>query len=272
MPRLEARRRIIPRDFVLRHVLWSVKLPYFCRVSFPIPSPYFPEPVTVAGNVGDSGYWEVVRFSRKAAVLNLVSVAAIALLTYLWLEPNRTEWLLEVGPERIWATTILSFVGLALARVFPLGIQLALFAVFALGSSATVALWVPTIIEDFPDFAKALGWTFASGWVGLLLYNLIARRDYSFLGEYVLVWLATVVSTAVYTWLSDIVLSLAFASLVVFSAALFYYLYDLSMVLKRRRPSQWIHGALDLYRDALNFVGFPVRVMRMPRGVRRMRD
>ena len=153
-----------------------------------------------------------------------------------------------------------------------MAIQLALFGAFALGTSAAVALWVPTIIEDFPDFAKALGWTFASGWVALFAYNLMAVRDYSFMGQYVLVWFSTVGSTALYTWQSDIVLSLAFASLVVFSAVLFYYLYDLSMVLKRRRPSQWMHGALDLYRDALNFVGFPVRVMRMPRGVRRMRD
>jgi hypothetical protein len=87
-----------------------------------------------------------------------------------------------------------------------------------------------------------------------------------------LVWLATVVSTAVYTVMSDIVFSLAFASLVVFSAALYYFVYDLSMILKRRTPAQTLHGALDLFRDTLNFVGYPVRVMRMPRGLRRNRE
>jgi hypothetical protein len=239
-------------------------------VSFPIPSPYFPEPITVPGNVNDAGYNALVRFARFAALTNLLSAAIIAALTALWL--SRTEWLLELGPERIWVGAIVSFVLLALLRSAALLLQLTLFAAFALTTSATASLWAPTIVEDFPDFAKALGWTFASGWIGLVLYNLIAARDYSFLGQYALVWLATGISLAIYTWLSDIVLSLAFASFVVFSFALYYYVYDLSMILRRRRPTQTLQGALDLYRDALNFIGFPVRVMRMPRGARRIRN
>jgi FtsH-binding integral membrane protein len=104
-----------------------------------------------------------------------------------------------------------------------------------------------------------------------VIYNIAARRDYSFFGQYVLVWLFTALTTLVYTWLSDIVISLASASFIVFSVALFCYLYDLSMILRRRLPKETVVGALDLYRDALNFVGFPVRVMRRPRGLRRNR-
>jgi hypothetical protein len=241
-------------------------------LSFPIPSPYFPEPIMVAGNVGDAGYRQVVRFSRVTALIALLLTGCLVALVAFWMEPSRIEWLLGLGPERIWMVALSSFVMLAFARRAPLILQLPLFTLFAFGASATFALWAPTIVEDFPDFAKALGWTFASGWVGLVLFNLAAFRDYSFLGQYILVWLATVVSTAVYTVLSAIVFSLAFASLVVFSAALYYFVYDLSMILKRRTPSQTLHGALDLYRDTLNFVGYPVRVMRMPRGLRRPRD
>jgi hypothetical protein len=241
-------------------------------MSFPIPSPYFPEPITVPGNVNDSGYRVVVWFSRVTALVGLALLAGIACATIYWMAPERVEWLLTVGPERIWGISLCSFVLLALARKAPIAIQLPLFTVFALGVSATFALWAPAIAEDFPDFAKSLGWTFASGWTGLVLYNVISARDYSFLGQYVLVWLVTVVSTSVYTLLSEIVFSLAFASLVVFSVALYYFVYDLSMILRRRRPTQAMEGALDVYRDTLNFVGYPVRVMRMPRGLRRPRD
>lgn len=241
-------------------------------MSFPIPSPYFPEPITVPGNVNDSGYREVVRFSRVTALTGLLLLAWIVAAATYWMAPHRIEWLLTIGPERIWLFSLGSFVLLALARKAPVAIQLPLFTVFGLGVSATFALWAPAIAEDFPDFAKSLGWTFASGWAGLVLYNCFAARDYSFLGQYVLVWLATVASTTAFTLLSDTVFSLAFASLVVFSVALYYFVYDLSMILRRRRPGQALYGALDLYRDALNFVGFPVRVMRMPRGLRRTRE
>src|SRR5687768_8293226 len=227
--------------------------------------------MTVPGNVNDSGYESVIKFARSTALLQLLTVALGVALTLFWMAPERTEWLLELTPERIWLACVVSFVLLALARSLPLSIQLPLFSVFLLSATAAATLWAPTIAEDFPDFAKALGCTLSAGWFGLFAYNLLAKRDYSFLGMYALVWLATVLATIVYTILSDIVFSLAFASLVVFSLALYYYVYDLSMILRRRRPGQVVEGALDLYRDALNFVGFPVRVMRMPRGLRRTR-
>ncbi|MDQ2987332.1 MAG: hypothetical protein M3R13_11565, partial [Armatimonadota bacterium] len=241
-------------------------------VSVPIPSPYFPEPITVAGNVGSAGYAAVVRYTRSVALGHLLSLLAIVGLTAAWMRPQGVERLLSYGPEPFWVATLAAFVLLAIGRHAPLALQLVIFSVFAVGVSGTAALWAPVVVEDFPDFAKAIAWTFSSGWVALFLYNIAASRDYSYLGQYVLVWLATGLSIVVYTWLSDIVLSLAFASFVVFSAVLFYYLYDLSMILRRRLPHQVVAGALDLYRDALNFVGFPVRVMRMPRGLRRKRD
>lgn len=241
-------------------------------MSVPIPSPYFPEPITIPGNVAASGYHKVVAFARGAAIANLTSAALIVLLGVLWSRPQAAEFLLQFGPERLWLGALLSFTLLAAARHAHWFIQSLLFLVFALCLGGTAALWAPTVADDFPDFAKALGWTFASGWVGLVLYNLLATRDYSFLGQYVLVWCATVVSITIYTWLSDIVASLAFATVMVFSVALFYYLYDLSMILRRRRPGESYLGALDLYRDALNFVGYPVRVMRRPRGLQRRTD
>jgi len=240
-------------------------------MSVPIPSPYFPEPITVPGNVADAGYATVVRYARTVATGHLLSVVILVALTFVWMGPRPIEWLLNVGAETVWTITLASFVLLAFGRHWPLALQISAFGVFALGLSGTAALWAPVIVEDFPDFAKALGCTFASGWAGLALYNLLARRDYSFFGAYVLVWLLTAIVTLAYTWQSDIVISLAFASFTVFSAALFYYLYDLSMILRRRLPRETVAGSLDLYRDALNFVGFPVRVMRRPRGLRRTR-
>lgn len=240
-------------------------------MSVPIPSPYFPEPITVPGNVADAGYACVVRYSRSVVLWNLASIALLVLLTIAWLRPQPIDWLLQIRPESAWLVTLTAFALLALGRHWPLWLQFVVFGVYALGISGTAALWAPVIVEDFPDFAMALGFTFVAGWVGLAAYNLCAIRDYSYFGQYVLVWLFTAVATLVFTWLTEVVLSLATASFTVFSLALFYYLYDLSMILRRRTPGERAAGALDLYRDALNFVGFPVRVMRRPRGLRRSR-
>lgn len=240
-------------------------------MSVPIPSPYFPEPITVQGNVADAGYETVVRYSRTVALSHLLSAVGLVALAFVWMEPQPIEWLLSLGAETVWMATLVSFALLAFGRHWPVILQLLVFITFSLGISGTAALWAPVILEDFPDFAKALGCTFASGWVGLVTYNAVSRRDYSFFGQYVMVWLFSAVVTLVFTWLSDVVISLASASFIVFSLALYYYLYDLSMILRRRLPKETVAGSLDLYRDALNFVGFPVRVMRRPRSLRRNR-
>ena len=46
------------------------------------------------------------------------------------------------------------------------------------------------------------------------------------------------------------------------AAYLFYYVYDLASILKRRRPNEILMAALDLHRDFLNFFSYSIRVIR----------
>jgi FtsH-binding integral membrane protein len=100
---------------------------------------------------------------------------------------------------------------------------------------------------------------------------LFAGRDYSFFGIYVLTLIFTALSLAVFTIATDIVMSQGFAIFVVVAGMLFFWVYDLAMILRRRKPKETIAAALDLYRDTLNFIGYPVRIMRMPRGRKRIK-
>jgi hypothetical protein len=232
--------------------------------------PLFPEPITVPGNVSDAGYFTVVGFLRRTSFFHLASIALIVLLTFLWLRLEPSELPTKMGAEGTWALSIIALVALALSRSGPVLVQTAAFILFAVSLSGLFAIWTPFVQDEFPDLAKALGWTLASAYVSLLAYNIIAVRDYSLIGCYCLVLFSTAISLIVFTIASDVWFSQALAVFVVQAGLLLYWIYDLAMVLRRRTPREFIPAALDLYRDTLNFVGFPIRVMRMPRRRRRL--
>lgn len=238
----------------------------------PIPSPYFPEPITVPGNVAEANYRTIVRFVRRVAILNLCSMALIFIIVLLLMRPLADDLLVRLGAEATWLIAVGGLAALALLRHAAVPLQVIAFLFFSLFYAAIFAELAPFLADEFPDFVKTFAFTCLATWVGLVIYNLLAFRDYSLLGEFCLVSLFVAVALAVFTILTDVWFSQAFAAYVVLMSLLFYWIYDLAMILRRRTPRQMVPAALDLYRDLLNFVGFPVRMMRMPRRGRRLQN
>lgn len=235
----------------------------------PIPSPYFPEPIRVPNNVADGDYDTVVLFLRTVSLGHLATIPLIVLLVGLWSKPHMVQILASFTTEGVWLTTIISLALLAFLRHAALWLQIIVFALFLVSLSAAISLWWPVLVGDFPDYVQTFLWGFGGAWFGLVLYAIFAGRDYSLFGEYVLVCLAVGVSLAVLTFTSFVQFSLGFSAFVLVSGVLFYWVYDLAMIVRRRTAKEPLQAVFDLYRDLLNFVGFPIRVMRMPRGARR---
>ncbi len=235
-----------------------------------IPSPYFPEPIKVPNNVADGDYSSGVRFVRLIGLAHLVTLLGIAGLTALWVRIGAPDYL-ELGSLDVHWLTVAAFLALlAWSRRAPLALQAIVFVLFAVTFSAAFALWVPFLIQEFPDLCGGFLWALGSAWLGVALYNLLAGRDYSLVGEFVLAWLFTGISLIGFVLHGDIGGSQAFAIFVIVSGMLFYWVYDLAMILRRRTAKEPLAAVFDMYRDILNFVGYPVRVMRMQRRPKRL--
>ncbi|HET6644340.1 MAG TPA: hypothetical protein VFG65_02465 [Fimbriimonadales bacterium] len=250
--------------------LTSASSPVAVRTG-PIPSPYFPEPITVPDNVADGPPPQRIRFVRDVGLLHLGSLLALFLLALFWLPAPRMDFLARLGADGILAATAGSLLLLAVLRSAPVFLQIPVILFFLFAASGAAALWAPFFADEFPDYAEGFLWAIGSSWFGLYVYTLFAGRDYSFFGIYVLTLIFTALSLAVFTIATDIVMSQGFAIFVVVAGMLFFWVYDLAMILRRRKPKETIAAALDLYRDTLNFIGYPVRIMRMPRGRKRIK-
>ncbi|MGI8923703.1 MAG: Bax inhibitor-1 family protein [Fimbriimonadales bacterium] len=212
-----------------------------------------------------------MRFVKRVGLWHLFSLLSLVILISIWVRPQGLDFLARLGVEGSWLLAIGSLAALASLRSAPAPLQFLVFLLFALSSTAAIALWTPFIADEFPDYATGFAWTVGSAWTGAALYHVFAGRDHSFVGGFMLTMIFTAVSLIVFTIVTDIIFSQAFAIFVVVAAMVFYWFYDLAMVLRRRKQGEVPAAVMDLYRDALNFVGFPIRVMRMPKGLKRIR-
>ncbi|MER3413410.1 MAG: hypothetical protein C4341_04065 [Armatimonadota bacterium] len=236
-----------------------------------IVAPIFPEPVTVTGNAADQGHFVAVRFIRAVATLHLLSLLLVAGALRLWLEPAVQVWLAgTIDAELLYILTIVLCAGLALSRERPAVAQTIILLATILVVTAWMSLWASLMHDSFPLFVNTFAIGFGIQAAALLVFLWASGRDLSLFGAFALVWPVTcafVIGTAL---LTEISFSEGLTLLVVLTCMLFYWVYDIAMLLRRRRPNEVVAGAVDLYRDVFNFIGLPVRFMRMPRTIRRI--
>ncbi len=213
-------------------------------------TPYFPEPVVVAGNIAGSSYSTVLGFTRRVIMANVRTSLAVFSIA-MWFP-------LPVGLE--YAATL--FFGALLAMTF-LRRLLAGGAADNLGSAL---LLVPTVIS----FGTGLGILADQGYpviflaavpVCSLLYSLGCGRDFNFFGMFV-IGAGGIISVGSILVLVEI-LHWTFAGygILIGVLALAYFTYDLASLLRRRRVGEEPAAAADLYRDLLNFLTYSVRVI-----------
>lgn len=218
--------------------------------------PIFPEPITHPGCAEEQPYRVRVAFIRRVLVGHAVTVAFIAALVV-----GVPEW----EPLRVGSGALGVLLTLSLVRLLRLGettdrLLSGMLLVPLLVLLAGLAKVLPGL--GFPVWA--LGWSVAGG----LLYTLACGDNFSFLGAYTLGGLGGMIgaiATAVMGREQPLEIAAAAGLVAIFLA---YLLYDLACLLRRRKVTETISAVADLYRDVLNFMTYPILVVRHWQGLR----
>lgn len=212
--------------------------------------PYFPEPMTVPGNIAEAKHRTRVSFVRRVVAWHFVTCLSTA-CGVLWLPLVMPLW--SSAALTLGCLTALTFV----RRAFDGG---------TMDNVLSTLVLVPALFGLSQTLAELQteGWpivVFAPVCTGVALYALFCGNDFSYVGQFVIVLVFTGLfllgarllglMTPIETW----------SGAAVGTVFLFYYVYDLSMLVKRRRQHETAAAVADLYRDLLNFVTYLVRVV-----------
>jgi len=236
-----------------------------------IVAPIFPEPVRVPGNVADAGHRQAVRYTRNVATVYALSLLVVAGAIRFWLIPGVEEWAATtLDMEVVYALAILSLAALSLTRQAKLWIQLTAWLLSILLVALPLSLLAALVHDGFPLFIDTFLAGFLTIAVGLVVYLWVSGRDQSLFGAFLVLWPLVCGLMIAMTVGTPLTFSEGLTLTVALTGILFYWVYDLGMILRRRRPDETLAGALDLYRDVFNVIGFPIRFARVPKTIRRI--
>lgn len=210
--------------------------------------PFIPEPLEFPGNITEQPIRVRVRFIQRVVVAYFLTVLAIVGVAYLPLP--------GMGWRSALVYTFIALVGLSWVRHLARG----------QGAEPWWSLLLfPGLLVVLSEMIQAVDvnigppWAFAVGPAAIMVSTFIGGRDFSFMGAYVGgIFFSTLVHTALglnhvygpfWGWL-------VLANFIHIS----FVIYDLAMLTRRRKVGEEIGGAIDLYRDLLNFTTYPVRV------------
>lgn len=212
--------------------------------------PYVPQQIEIAGNVAEEKYLVRLGFIRRVTVFHFLSVLIVACVT-----------LAPIGPVPPFSAGV---------SVLALLVLLTMIRGMAKGRDAerrfSVAL-LPLLLLALGLWLRALGeqgwavWALGVGAFWVLVYTALCGRDLSFVGMFVMAWLASLLTIAVLCWQLRISTVTTLSALSLNSMFLFYHVYDLAALQTRRRLGEEWGAVVDLYRDVLNGVAYPIRVV-----------
>lgn len=212
--------------------------------------PFVPQPIEIPKNVAQEPYLVRLGFIRRVAALHFMSALTVAAMTLLPQPP--------VSPGPAGVVVLLILVLLSLVRGVAKGRD---------ADQKLSSLILPLLLLALAVWFRALyeqGWAIWAMGVGVACaagYIAVCGKDLSFVGMFVLALLSSTLAIAALGWRLGIGgLHLA-AALGLNAAFLFYYVYDLAALLTRRRVKEEIGAVADLYRDILNGVTYPLRVL-----------
>lgn len=211
--------------------------------------PYVPPPIEIPGNVAAEPYRVRLGFVRRVSLLHGASVAVVAAVAAL--DPPRP------GPFVVWGLVLGLLALLSLVRWLAKGRdmeQRLSMAVFPFLLAALGAAVAEALRAGFPIWSGGLGV------LACLVYSLLCGRDLSYVGMYVIGAGASSVGVAIVAWRLGVSAGDAWIALGFNAAFSFYHVYDLASLLSRRRLGEEFGAVADLYRDALNFFTYTVRV------------
>lgn len=212
--------------------------------------PYFPEPLVVPNNVADSAYDERLRFLRLVIAGHAATVAFALLVALFW------PW--RMAPQVVTGALLGALILHSLVRKLLAGLpQERLFQIALLPITLILTGLFGRELHD-------QGWPVLALPIGVLggaVYTAISGRDFSFVGNYVLSGVFTIAGCFAATWIWPQNEHHPWLAALIGLVALFYLVYDLAMVLKRRRHGDEFLAVCDLYCDVLNLFSYIPRVI-----------
>ncbi len=236
--------------------------------------PYFPEPLVVADNVADSPYDLRVRFVRQVSGLIGLFLGLVAAVA-VWVpgpsatpfESVRMEARLAEGLPI--SSPVIPPGALPLAVVSLLLVQSLLRRLF---NGAKAERWVAPLL--LPVHALLLGWwgheLHYQGWpvavvplagAGMAFYALICGRDFSFVGQFIVSLLVQALGLLAVVEIWPALHFSPWLAVGVGFVAQFYLVYDLAMILKRRRLGDQVLAICDVTCDPFNLLTYIPRVI-----------
>lgn len=211
--------------------------------------PYVPQPIEIADNVAQAGYLVRLGFVRRVVFLHFVTgvlVAGMAVLPLPSLPPVQAAGLTFI------LLVVLSMIrGLARGRMADVRFSAFLLPLLLL----TLGLWMRALYDQ--GWAV---WSLGIGLTGVQLYVALCGRDLSYVGMFVLSWLASSAAIVAVAWATRMPWLETATALTLNGSFLFYFVYDLAALLTRRRAGEEAGAVADLYRDVLNGITYPIRV------------
>jgi len=213
--------------------------------------PYVPQPIEIDGNVAQEPYQIRLGFVRRVALAHFFTVLLIAGLACLPALP-------EYEPLTAGLGVVTLLVLLSLVRALAKGRD-------ADQRLSTVIL--PFLIAALAIWARGLeraGWEVWVVGIAALCstaYAGLCGRDLSFVGMFVIPsTVTTAISLGIGLAFDRPLVAVAWALVLAF-VFLFYTVYDLAALLTRRRLGEEWGAVADLYRDVLNGISYPIRVI-----------
>ncbi len=212
---------------------------------------YIPQPLEVPGNVSLETWGAKLKFLRRVTAWHLLTVAFVVGLCFcpLPVVPLVTG-LLSLG---------IALLTLCLVRIGTRGTAGDLQCSSALLVTALAPL---ALVANAVERAGYPAWAPLTGLVASSVYTALCGRDFSFVGQYLLSLIASEVGLAVLAPIlhqTPVQAAWAMGFNVVY---LTYYCYDLASLMSRRRATESLAAAVDLYRDVFNVFGWILRCIR----------
>lgn len=214
--------------------------------------PYFPEAIEIPGNVSEERYAVRLRFIRQVIALHFGTVLAVFAVAFL--RP------LPIHPTAAAMWLVASLLAMSAIRQFHLARPE--------WDARLSSLLLPVVLSLC---GVALGGLAGAGWpwegvagaaLGWVAYACLCGRDFSFLGLGFVASIGALIGAVVGWTLERYGIAGILRGSLFGLAVAFYFVYDLSAMLTRRRKQDVVAAVADLYRDVLNVLSYSVRVYR----------
>jgi len=211
--------------------------------------PYFPEPETVPGNAADTPYDVRLAFIKKVTWIHFWLCVVILLVGVYLPSPIPLK-------SAAWNAAGCWLLLSALRNLHRSPLD-RLFTPIAFVGFALMLAWTLQLVNPTYDAFLVLGTPIAFA----AAYTAFCGRDYSFMGNFMISGIATVLFLVGLFKLKGEAWPSLGIQIAVSLGVLFFYVYDLASLLQRRRLSEGFLAAVDIFRDVLNFLTYGFRVI-----------